>query len=92
MQSMRLDQMPTVENILKTARGYIGYKEAKNNNNIFASIAAHPNFQPWCATFVVAVFKNAGALGTIKNTSSFQIELVVDAPVLKANVILYFFW
>lgn len=56
--------------VLKTARGYIGYKEAKNNNNIFASIAAHPNFQPWCATFVVAVFKNAGALGAIKNTSS----------------------
>ena len=60
----------SIELVLKEARGHIGYKEGANNNNIFAGYAAHPNHQPWCATFIVSCFKRAGALAAIKNSAS----------------------
>ena len=59
-----------IDSVIAQAQGNIGYQEGANNDNKFAATAKHPNHQPWCATFIVAVFSKAGALGSIKNSSS----------------------
>lgn len=59
-----------IDAVIAQAQGNIGYTEGANNDNKFAATAKHPNHQPWCATFIVACFSKAGALASIKNTSS----------------------
>ena len=56
-------------NVLKAAIKELGYKEGTNNDNKFAAIAGHANHQPWCATFVYAIFKETGESKAIPNTA-----------------------
>jgi surface antigen len=50
----------TAAQVLALARKELGYCEAANNSNKYAKPAGHANNQPWCATFVVAMFRAAG--------------------------------
>lgn len=51
----------TARDALAVARRNLGYTEGpRDNENIFANDVPHPNFQPWCATFVLACLKAAG--------------------------------
>jgi len=45
-----------IQKVLDAARAEVGYKEKPNNNNKFAKVAGHANYQPWCATFIRACF------------------------------------
>jgi len=74
-----------IEEVLREARGHIGYKEGPNNSNIFAKRVHHPNNQPWCATFVASCFNTVGAMGAIKNSSS-CIEIYKWGKLKKAIV------
>lgn len=74
-----------IDNVIAQAQGNIGYQEGAKNDNKFAATAKHPNYQPWCATFIVACFNKAGAMGAIKNTSS-CIEMAKWAKTKKAIV------
>ena len=58
-----------IQSVISKAVSHKGYKEGANNDNIFAALAGHSNHQPWCATFVVAVFKEAGEALAIPNTA-----------------------
>ena len=58
-----------IQQVISKAVSYKGYKEGTNNSNIFAVMAGHANHQPWCASFVVAVFKEAGVLSAIPDTA-----------------------
>lgn len=49
-----------IQQIISKAVSHLGYKEGANNDNKFAKVAGHPNQQPWCATFICAIFKEAG--------------------------------
>jgi len=46
--------------VLALARKELGYNEGPNNDTKYAKQAGHANHQPWCATFVVAMFRAAG--------------------------------
>lgn len=46
----------SIQKVLDAARAEIGYNEKPNNNNKFAKVAGHANYQPWCATFIRACF------------------------------------
>jgi len=59
-----------IDQVIAKATNHIGYKEGVNNDNIFAAIVKQPNHQPWCATFICAVFKEAGVESLIINSSS----------------------
>ncbi|HEV2890411.1 MAG TPA: CHAP domain-containing protein [Frankiaceae bacterium] len=52
--------MTAAADVLALARKELGYDEGPNNDNKFAKIAGHANHQPWCASFVVAMFREAG--------------------------------
>lgn len=52
--------MTAANDVLALARKEIGYNEGPNNDNKFAKQAGHANHQPWCASFVVAIFRAAG--------------------------------
>jgi hypothetical protein len=49
----------TVEQVLRIARGEIGYREGSRNDNKYGRWYG-VNFQPWCAIFVSWVFAKAG--------------------------------
>lgn len=52
----------TVSAALAVARRNLGYVEGpRDNENIYADDVGHTNFQPWCATFALAVLKASGA-------------------------------
>ena len=55
---------------IKLAVAEVGYVEGKNNDNKFASVAGHANNQPWCNTFISAVFIQAGLHSAIPITAS----------------------
>ena len=82
--------MPKSE-VLAYAKKNVGYVEGKNNSNIFAFTAGHPNHQPWCATFIVACFKVGQEGKAIKNSAScIEIEQWANAhkraiPVAEAQ-------
>ena len=59
-----------IQQIISKAVSHYGYKEGVNNDNIFAAITGQPNHQPWCATFICAIFKEAGYPDLIINSSS----------------------
>jgi hypothetical protein len=55
----------SVQKLTRIAKSYVGYHEGRsggtwNNDNQFAKKAGFANFQAWCATFIVAIFKEAG--------------------------------
>lgn len=52
--------MTTAKQVLDLARKELGYSEGRNNDNKYAAKAGHANNQPWCASFVVAMFRAAG--------------------------------
>lgn len=52
--------MTTAKAILDLARKELGYNEGPNNDNKYAAKAGHANHQPWCASFVVAMFREGG--------------------------------
>jgi hypothetical protein len=55
---------------IKLATAEVGYVEGKNNNNKFAPVAGHANNQPWCNTFISAIFIQAGLHEAIPITAS----------------------
>jgi cell wall-associated NlpC family hydrolase len=59
-----------IQEVISKAVSHVGYKEAVNNDNIFAGITGQANHQPWCATFVCAVFKEAGYPKLIVNSAA----------------------
>lgn len=64
----------STDQLTKIFKSYVGFREGKsgatwNNDNIFAKRAGFANFQAWCATFLVAGFKEAG-LGNLITTPS----------------------
>ncbi len=61
--------MTSTDKLIATAKKYVGVREGRNNDNRFAAKAGFPNHQAWCASFVVAVFKEAG-LGSLITTPS----------------------
>jgi hypothetical protein len=46
--------------VIKLAKAEVGYVEGKSNFNKFARVAGHANNQPWCNTFISAIFIEAG--------------------------------
>ena len=58
-----------IQQVISKAVSHKGYKEGANNDNKFAAIAGHPNHQSWCATFVVACFKEGGELAAIPDSA-----------------------
>ena len=52
--------MTSAADVLALARRELGYAEGPNNDNKYAKPAGHANHQPWCASFVVAMFRAAG--------------------------------
>jgi hypothetical protein len=55
---------------IELAVAEVGYVEGKNNDNKFASVAGHANKQPWCNTFISAIFIQAGIREAIPITAS----------------------
>ena len=55
--------------VIKAARDEIGYQEKPNNNNKFAKVAGHANYQPWCATFIRACFIKGKEAKAIPDTA-----------------------
>ena len=47
-------------NVIDLCAAQVGYREGRSNYNKYAPIAGHANNLPWCATFLVAMFKKAG--------------------------------
>ena len=60
MKPIQIIELMSIQKVISSAVSHKGYKEGANNDNIFAGIAGHANHQPWCATFVVACFKEGG--------------------------------
>ena len=56
--------------VIELAMAEAGYVEGKNNLNKFAPIAGHANNQPWCNTFISAMFIQAGIREAIPITAS----------------------
>jgi hypothetical protein len=48
------------DKVIKLAKAEVGYVEGKSNFNKFARVAGHANNQPWCNTFISAIFIEAG--------------------------------
>lgn len=59
-----------IQQVVSKAVSHLGYKEGANNANIFAKEVGHANNQPWCATFICAVFKEAGIGTLIPNSAA----------------------
>lgn len=60
----------TADALLEVAARNLGFVEGpKNNENPFAAVAGHANFQPWCASFVAACCRRAGV--KIPNESAY---------------------
>ena len=80
-----------IKKILAIAESELGYTEGANNLNKFAPIVHHRNNQPWCATFISAIFKLAGCEKAILNSAS-VLEIAnwgkkkgLEIPVKKAK-------
>lgn len=53
--------MGTANDVLAVALRNVGFVEGpRSNENPYAPLVGHANFQPWCASFVAACFKRAG--------------------------------
>ncbi|CAB4195003.1 Endopeptidase, NLPC/P60 domain containing protein [uncultured Caudovirales phage] len=58
------------DKVIELAVAEAGYVEGKNNLNKFAPVAGHANNQPWCNTFISAIFIQAGIREAIPITAS----------------------
>jgi hypothetical protein len=58
------------DKVIELAMAEVGYVEGANNLNKFASVAGHANNQPWCNTFISAIFIQAGIRKAIPITAS----------------------
>ena len=56
--------------VIELAKAEVGYVEGKSNFNKFAPIAGHANNEPWCNTFISAIFIQAGIREAIPITAS----------------------
>lgn len=54
------EQAAAIVKVLSLANAEVGYREGSNNDNKFAAIAGVANNNYWCATFLMAMFKQAG--------------------------------
>lgn len=52
--------MGTITQLLNHARSELGTREGPNNHTEYAREAGHADNQPWCATFLVAMFRRNG--------------------------------
>ena len=59
-----------IQEVISKAVSHVGYKEGVNNDNIFSGITGQANHQPWCATFICAIFKEAGYPKLIVNSAA----------------------
>lgn len=50
----------TAKKVIDLCATQVGYREGRNNWNKYAPIAGHTQSLAWCATFLVAMFKQAG--------------------------------
>lgn len=50
----------TAAKVIDKCASQVGYREGRSNYNKYAPIAGHANNLAWCATFLVAMFKQAG--------------------------------
>lgn len=92
--------MGTVADVLRIAKGEVGYAEGpKNNQNKYASSVGHANRQPWCATYVAWVFKQAGV--ALPSTSAYTPAMyagfkndgkAVDVDNLQPGDVVFFHW
>jgi surface antigen len=89
----------TADALLEVAERNLGFIEGpKNNENPFAPLVGHANFQPWCASFVAAVCLRAGV--KIPNTSAYTPTMAngfkQQGRYFKSNPkrgdIVFFFW
>ena len=65
-----LSNFPMIQQVISKAVSHLGYVEGKNNDNIFAAEVGHANNQPWCNTFICAVFKEAEEEAAVINTAA----------------------
>lgn len=56
--------------VIELAMAEAGYVEGVNNLNKYAPVAGHANNQPWCNTFISAMFIQAGIREAIPITAS----------------------
>jgi uncharacterized protein (UPF0212 family) len=56
--------------VIKLAVAEVGYVEGKSNLNKYARVTGHANNQPWCNTFISAIFIEAGLKNAIPITAS----------------------
>lgn len=89
--------MATTQAVLNHFRSEIGYVEGPNNSTKFAKEAGHANNQPWCATFIVAMFRRAGM--KLPSESAYTPAMydglkakgrAIDGPRVGALAFLYF--
>ena len=59
-----------IQQVISKAVTHVGYKEGPNNDNQFAKLCGHANNQPWCATFISAIFIEAGYKGLIPSSAA----------------------
>jgi hypothetical protein len=86
------------DKVIELAVAEAGYVEGKNNLNKFAPVAGHANNQPWCNTFISAIFIQAGIRKAIPITASCAATLawgikhnrVVSCSLAKAGDLLIF--
>lgn len=67
----------SVTHLTAIAKKYVGFREGSNNDNPFAGRAGFANHQAWCASFVCAVFKEAGLFSLITTPSPGVDQLAV---------------
>ena len=71
----------TAAAVIDKCASQVGYREGRSNYNKYAPIAGHANYAAWCATFLVAMFKQAGqelppgatTAGCYNNVQAFKI-------------------
>ena len=59
-----------IQQVISKAVSHVGYKEGPNNDNQFAKLCGHAHNQPWCATFISAIFLEAGLKGLVPNSAA----------------------
>jgi len=71
-----------IQKVISSAVSHLGYTEGANNDNIFAAEVGHANHQPWCNTFICAIFKEADEEKATINTAA---VLTTHAWAVKNN-------
>ncbi len=87
--------MTTAQEVLNHARSELKTVEGPNNSTEFAAEADHANNQPWCATFLVAMFRRGGM--RLPSESAYTPTMlnglkhrIINGPQVGALCFLYF--